>query len=158
MNNFLYGNSLDNISRWSQRVQFLQPWIISSVCVACRGPGSTSQRFRVFPFPGQFACQLDTLYSGDSISQSPNISIHWINTNHLNLLIKGFGRNSEKKKEKTYSLLLTQNILVWERRGEGKGGWKLEITFFFSFERKYSCKKAQYLYCDKYLCPYAGSV
>ena len=43
-----------------------------------------------FPFTVQFACQLQTFYSGDSISQFPSSPSHWINTHHLSLLTKGF--------------------------------------------------------------------
>ena len=71
-------------------MQFLQPWIIFSDCLAGSRHGSVSQKFRVFPFTVQFACQLQTLYSGDSISQFPSSPSHWINTHHLSLLTKGF--------------------------------------------------------------------
>ena len=41
------------------------------------------------------------------------------------------------------------------RKGRLEAEYQL---FFFSFERKYSCEKTQYLPYDKYVCPHAGSI
>ena len=183
-------------------MQFLQPWIIFSDCLAGSRHGSVSQKFS---FPLHCTVCLPT---ADLIQRWLNFSIPQL-TQPLNQhtspqftykrlfffflatpcsfygsLVLGIKPGSsavrawspnplisrefpvylqralgELRGKKKLSSWLTQNILVQDiRKRVWKGDWKLNINFFFSFERKYSCEKTQYLSYDKYVCPHAGSI
>lgn len=49
-------------------------------------------------------------YTAESISQSPNIAINCINTNHLHLLIKGFGGKITEEKKGFVFIVITKHF------------------------------------------------
>ena len=52
----------------------------------------------------------------------------------------------------------TKHFGSGQQKKSMKGRLEAEYQLFFSFERKYSCEKTQYLSYDKYVCPHAGSI